>query len=102
MSYIYERDSQKKKEHYKRLKSAVFELLGKSCVVCGFDDNRALQIDHINGGGSKERKIIQTREYYYHILAKSEESILKYQILCANCNWIKRVEQNENKGRTKT
>lgn len=63
---------------------------GMRCKKCGFDDYRALQIDHINGGGSKNR-LIQ---------AKLKEDIKrnpgKYQVLCANCNWIKRYENKES------
>lgn len=82
-----------------QVKAAVYELLGKSCVRCGFSDIRALQIDHINGGGSKERKRTYGRMIYLYILAHPDESINELQILCANCNWIKRHENNENTGR---
>jgi len=77
-----------------RLRDIVLEMLGEKCVKCGFSDVRALQIDHINGGGHKE-STERTRNKYIIII----ESILakenKYQLLCANCNWIKRVENNE-------
>ena len=101
MSYIYERDSEKRKETYRRLKSAVFQLLGRKCVRCNFEDMRALQIDHIHGKGYLHRKRIQGKAFYRHILENSIRSLSDYQILCANCNWIKRDEQNENRGRIK-
>ncbi|MCK9370314.1 helix-turn-helix domain-containing protein [Candidatus Dojkabacteria bacterium] len=73
----------------KRIKyrKVLIEELGGKCNRCGFSDLRALQIDHINGGGSKE-----ITKYYKKMI---KEAPGKYQILCANCNWIKRVENNE-------
>lgn len=70
------------------------------CVKCGFDDFRALQIDHINGGGIREREGISEKAYYRYIFSlPTNEAKKKYQILCANCNWIKRHENRESHGR---
>ncbi len=80
---------------YKKNKHYIYNILGNKCSRCGFLDSRALQIDHIKGGGSKEAD----REgwAYWKYLAKLPEVDLKdrYQILCANCNWIKRHENKE-------
>jgi len=77
-------------------RTKVFDMLGCKCNVCGYSDKRALQIDHINGGGSQEiKKLGNSQKYYRHVLANIEH----YQILCANCNQIKRVECNESKKR---
>jgi len=78
-----------------KLKSEIFAILGCNCVNCGFSDKRALQIDHINGGGNQERKNRGAASQYRFILTKLEEGSKDYQILCANCNWIKRAENNE-------
>lgn len=69
--------------------------LGGKCKRCGIDDIRVLQIDHINGGGKNE--IVKVfgrswRRYYRHVLADKSG---KYQVLCANCNWIKKTENRE-------
>lgn len=85
------------KKNYLRIKNAIFALLGSKCVMCGFSDRRALQIDHINGGGSKERKIKYGRSAFDYILKEILGGSKKYQILCANCNWIKRAINNENR-----
>ena len=62
------------------------------CQKCGFKDTRALQIDHINGGGNKERKSFRNpSKYYEHI----KSHVDNYQLLCANCNWIKKHEEKE-------
>ena len=84
--------------HRKRLMDArlrVIRLLGGKCVKCGFDDVRALQIDHINGGGQKEHKMFR-EQYYLKIEKKILEGSKEYQCLCANHNWIKRYERGEN------
>jgi len=84
-----------RKIYYNNIKKATFDILGNKCVKCGFLDERALQIDHINGGGRKERMNMVGTTFYKFVL----ESVLKeenrYQLLCANCNWIKRHENNE-------
>lgn len=80
------------KKYIKNLKEKAYTILGGKCVKCGFSDQRALQIDHINGGGNKERDSgISTNQYYVRIIHGSTD----YQLLCANCNWIKRIENNE-------
>jgi hypothetical protein len=80
--------------YYRRLRVAGLELLGGKCVRCGFSDIRALQFDHIHGGGCKdkrERKAI----IYKDVIDTTLRGENKYQLLCANCNWIKRCENNE-------
>lgn len=78
------------------LRQKVFEKLGSKCVRCGFSDIRCLQIDHINGHGTRELKELGggSLKYYKKVLADTEGN---YQLLCANCNWIKRYENGEYK-----
>lgn len=78
-----------------QLRKEVLEKLGNKCLKCGYsEDWRALQVDHINGGGGEERRKINTINLYKKVL---KEGSLYYQLLCANCNWIKKYEQNEVK-----
>ncbi len=49
---------------------------------------------NINGGGILEHKKISLSGIYLKILRMSHPE-KQYQILCANCNWIKRVVENE-------
>lgn len=90
-------NSQKKwgKAYNVRTRLAIFALLGNKCIRCNFSDTRALQIDHINGGGAKERKSI-TGNYHKYVLQKIINGDTSYQLLCANCNWIKKYENNES------
>lgn len=88
----------------RELKNAVYEVLGKKCVKCGFQDQRALQIDHVNGDGAQDRKKLSggrnsvgASTLYKAVLESVSRDENKYQILCANCNWIKKHENNENR-----
>ena len=61
--------------------------------MVSFADWRALQVDHKNGGGTRERNRIQSMGIYRKVLKDSSG----YQLLCANCNWIKRYEREEHR-----
>lgn len=80
-----------------RMKKAIIELLGGKCAQCGFADFRALQIDHRAGQGHSDIKGGGTA-YYDRVLKliTANPGQVVYQLLCANCNWIKRAEQDEN------
>jgi hypothetical protein len=84
------------REYTKRIRRETLEFVGGKegvkCKRCGFQDERAIQVDHVNGGGSKEiRELKNNRRYLDLIKSKPHE----YQLLCANCNWIKRHENYE-------
>jgi len=82
-----------------KLKTSVMEALGGIvCKGCGFIDIRALQVDHIHGGGGKELKTISTSGVYRKI-RDDPTCRHEYQVLCANCNMIKRVVNGEGKGK---
>jgi hypothetical protein len=76
----------------------IFSILGDRCIMCGFSDPRALQIDHINGGGNKEKKRLGNCDKIVSYYLKHQEEIKdKIQLLCANCNWIKKSENKEHR-----
>lgn len=86
------------KLYLRNQRMAALEILGGICCRCSFADYRALQIDHINGGGSKERKERNYKgSFHKNVINSVLNNENKYQLLCANCNWIKRYENNENK-----
>lgn len=85
-------------EHRLRL----VKLLGSKCSnnKCmtnnnGCDDVRCLQLDHINGKGTQERKKLKGYVLYKYYLDRPELAKETLQVLCANCNWIKRYEEGE-------
>ena len=74
-------------------KSLVYKKLGNKCKRCSFSDIRALQIDHVNDDA--DYSVIKNRiSLFKEIL---DDTANRFQILCANCNWIKRVE-NQREG----
>lgn len=75
------------------LREKVFNKFNNQCNKCKFPDKRAFQIDHVNGGGKGER--VKMGIGFYSKVLKDTEN--KYQLLCANCNWIKRFENKEVK-----
>ena len=82
------------KKYMQKQRVKLIELLGSKCVMCGFSDIRAIQIDHINGNGIHDRKTISIN-FHKHYLSNSELAKEKLKLLCANCNWIKRYELQE-------
>lgn len=80
------------RQKYPELRDAVIEKLGGKCALCGYNtDRRALQIDHIDGKGRRERRTIGWYRFYNNILRDTTN----YQLLCANCNYIKRYTNDE-------
>lgn len=77
--------------NYNKRKAKLYEVFGKKCCLCGFDDVRALQLDHKNGMGRSHRKFRTGVQVYDDALKNPEE----FQMLCANCNQIKRIENKE-------
>ena len=84
------------RQRRQKVREQLLDALGRKCARCGYDaDVRALQIDHVNGGGCKERKDFPSRDAYYNYILQSAKDGA-YQILCANCNVIKRIEEKEH------
>lgn len=63
------------------------------CVRCGFDDIRALSIDHVNGGGRKHTRGLT--ETLYNWLKRNNYPD-GFQVLCMNCQFIKKMENGES------
>lgn len=83
------------KRYIAKLRRMALAILGRKCKRCGFSDERALQIDHPAGRKVQEDDAEHGSYYVYkNVLARP----LDYQLLCANCNWIKRYENNEHRG----
>jgi hypothetical protein len=87
---------------YQELRQEVLAYLGSRCAspLCGWvggcTDSRCLQIDHVRGDGAKQRREHSSEHgaaFYRKVLASVPGE--EYQLLCANCNWIKRHEKHE-------
>jgi len=77
------------KEYRTDLRSRAVAHLGGACKSCGIRDARVLCFDHIDGlkGQKRESQDMVLRQ----VLAGSTA----YQLLCHNCNHLKRFENHE-------
>lgn len=66
------------------------------CEWCPVTDPRVLCIDHLHNNGHAERQRMANSTIYRKILkmplAQARE---QYQVLCRNCNWLRRMNQWE-------
>lgn len=91
------RDAERVIESNQLLKRDVLTHYGDgkcACVRCGFDDIKALSIDHIGGGGNRDRvERFKGRTFYRWL--QQEDYPKGYQTLCMNCQFIKSYENGE-------
>lgn len=90
------------KEKYARNRQIAIELYGGKCCKCGFDNQLALQFDHIKGGTGLWNRGFTNWSPSTHIkdIIKSIPGT-KYQLLCANCNVIKKFTEEEHSWRNR-
>ena len=92
-----EKNNERNRVDLARWKSLAIAALGGVCVRCGYNaDIRALQIDHINSDGRDERAEMRDNQRKLYRLISELGSQGRYQVLCANCNQIKRMEAGEH------
>ena len=87
---IQERRKLKSREHkewqrnYDRnLRKRVIQKLGGKCIYCGCDNEDALEINHIHGGGYKKRKIRSYKQFLLDIQAGRKNDV---ELTCRICN----------------
>ncbi|SRR6266436_7329492 len=78
--------------NYNNLRSEAIRKYGGKCVSCGFSDWRALQFDHVNSEGREHRNFTRKHSFLAEIIADTSG---RYQLLCANCNQIKKYTHRE-------
>lgn len=90
-------DASRVRKYYAERRKEALQHLGNKCVRCGNTDPRVLQIDHVNGGGTSQRRTPSWNVYAE--LRKILDTIPGkiYQLLCANCNLIKKAERGETR-----
>lgn len=71
--------------HQKR-KRTVIDRYGGRCECCGETEIEFLSMDHINGGGRRERIAFGVSGVFKRLL-KSEERLPGFQVLCMNCQF---------------
>ena len=71
-----------------RLRQEVIDGYGGKCTCCGETEREFLTVEHLNGDGCKERKVMHYDQMLQQII--NEEFPSRYTILCMNCNFAKR------------
>lgn len=80
------------KLYRKNLKNEVFaQYNGYICTCCGETIEEFLAIDHINGGGTKHRAEVGSGGTNFYRWLKKNNYPKGYQVLCANCNWGRKI-----------
>jgi hypothetical protein len=79
-----------KRNKYIDLKIVVFDHYGNQCAYCREDALEYLTMDHINNDGASHRKEIGTEIFPW---LKRNNYPNNFQILCFNCNYVKRNAQ---------
>ena len=77
------------------------------CKICGFDDIRALCIDHVNGHGAEHRRALTSNDlnklprdgggFNTYLWLRRNDYPKGFQVLCFNCNQIKECEQRDSR-----
>lgn len=79
-----ERSKKWNKERRQQIKLVILSHYGGKCKCCSEDRVEFLAIDHINGGGGKQRKKVGAGNFLKWIIRNDFPKDLR--ILCHNCN----------------
>ena len=93
-----EAKAERQRAKHAAFRESLYVRLGmRSCQRCGIADERVLQFDHIEGDGWSHRRSLPSGSAYYRYLGRMPDPELRarIQVLCANCNIIKRIELAE-------
>jgi hypothetical protein len=87
-----ERLRRQARERTRRVRERVIAKYGGKCQCpgCGISQYEWLVIDHVKGGGCKERrekKFVNSQVFYNYL--DRHRKLAKYRILCNNCNAAK-------------
>jgi len=81
---------EKQKQWRDKLKDDVFQAYGGyRCACCGVLDKIFLGLDHMNGGGCRERRVGKIGVYSIYSKLRKQGFPPGYQVLCMNCNFAK-------------
>lgn len=84
-----------KRLHYK-YRGELMDEMGARCVKCGYNQKAALQFDHVYGDGAKDLKSRAPFSLGVHKHMRDSWLAGRIQLLCANCNWVKRAALQEH------
>ena len=85
------RIKERNRRYNERQKLRVFEHYGgapPSCACCGEKHLEFLSLDHLDGGGAKQRRQLHGSSNMYHWVIVNGFPT-GFQVLCMNCNFAK-------------
>lgn len=87
----YQRNWAKRKratfqKYQRKLRKQVLELLGGKCIRCGCIEPKALEINHTNCDGAKERKNNPSNKQFHLDIVKGRRDIDDLELTCKVCN----------------
>ena len=88
---LYEHEQGRRKIGHPMHSRLVHQLGGK-CSKCGVDDERLLQINHLNGKEVGEYKTFNNWDFYRSLI-QGKMPISEVNLLCANCNTLYEYER---------
>lgn len=87
------------KAEERKLRIRLFKILGGAkCKYCPCQIYQCLHFDHVNGNGGKDRiKHKSNHTVWRYYVNNPELTKRELQVLCANCNYIKRWKEFNKK-----
>lgn len=73
------------------VRAKVIAAYGSHCVCCGETEQEFLTVDHIHGGGRKDRELGRGGHGLYRWLIQENFPKDHYRLLCMNCNFAKGI-----------
>lgn len=92
--------NRKKNQNIKKLVISYYSKGTIKCKRCGFNNIDELSIDHIHSNGNEHRKILNNKSgcnFYWWLIRNDFPN--GYQVLCMNCNFIKKHSWRNRNGR---
>ena len=86
------------RKYRKQKREEVIFLLGGKCVYCNCQEYDALEINHINGGGNKEKHYKISREAYYLDIISGRRPHNDLELTCRVCNAVHYLEKIKKLG----
>jgi len=74
------------KERQRKLREAAISAYGGKCACCGETTYEFLCIDHVDGGGGRHRRKLESEGHTTYTWLKKYNYPEGYRVLCHNCN----------------
>ena len=75
-----------RKQLYLKFKAKCFSHYGNACECCGESRTEFLSVDHVNGGGTRQRKATKLAGQRMYAWLVKHNYPGGYRLLCHNCN----------------